>query len=163
MGIQLRIAGDVDRVEISRTIESWTVRLGYWLESIANGPTGYHGLSRQITFIEQHPAAVDDDLHYPAELDRWQWCHAIDHASSDENPPLARTMLISAERADADGDTRTAILDAATAVELSITAWLATRLGDSNSGVVDAIMRRVQMLGPRLQLARDLALIFHEA
>jgi hypothetical protein len=62
-------------------------------------------------------------------------------------------------RAEATGHWRLAVIDAATAAEVALTTGLAVRLADEASPqVVQALIERTRMLGPRLDLARDLGM-----
>jgi len=58
------------------------------------------------------------------------------------------------------GRTRSAFLDAATAVELALATWLRDRINPQRPYASTAVLKRVPMLGPRLQFARDFGLIF---
>lgn len=98
-----------------------------------------------------------DNLRQPRRVSCWQWEHVLAHVRSGDRPPLARVMLTTAKRAAASGNSRLAAIDAATAAEIALTAGLSDRLSaEATSRVVQMLIERTRMLGPRLDLAKDL-------
>jgi hypothetical protein len=92
-------------------------------------------------------------------VSRWQWEHALAHTHAGDQPPLAQVLLTTARRTAATGNARLAVIDAATAVEVALTAGLEDRLsGEASPRVVQALIKGTRMLGPRLAPAKDLGM-----
>jgi len=166
MGLRLtlpfKVDLDVDRPatdleEVYRSADDWTERLGSWLAYIVGGPTAF--LSPNLPALRSVAAPqatlLQEALYWPSAVDGWHWGHGLDHTSTGDDPPLSHVMAITAQSAAALGDTRAAVLDAVTAVELALATWLQDRVNPQRPDVRAALLKRVQMLGPRLQLARD--------
>jgi hypothetical protein len=140
--------------------------LGDWLSVFAGGPTDTLSLPGRggTEWVEtKNDAALW--VHYtlsrrrPWPVSRWQWEHALAHIHSGDQPPLALVLLASAKRAAADGNPRLAVIDAATAAEVALTHGLTDHLSaQATSQVAQVLTDRARMLGPRLQLARDLGM-----
>jgi len=66
---------------------------------------------------------------------------------------------MTAVRAALDGNPRVAVIDAATAVEIALTAGLTETLSaEASPRITKALIDRTRMLGPRLDLAKDLGM-----
>ena len=155
-------------VGFDRAVGKWKQLLRDWLSVIADGPTVFLGNLHGETVWE----SVDYDhellganylaggIYEPQRVSAWEWQHALVHANSGDEPPLARTLLTTAMRAEATGDWRLGVIDAATAAEVALTAGLSARLSaEASSQVVQALIDRTRMLGPRLDLAKDLRMM----
>lgn len=150
--------------DFSRDIDWWGYLLRDWLAVLADGPTDHlwmiatkwvdKELNENVESFRYH----EDPFHQPYPLSRWQWQHVLDHASAATEPPIARNLMVKAERAAFIGRTREAIINAATAVELAITTGLQERLFELaiTSEVIQTILAQTKMLGPRIELAKQL-------
>ena len=133
---------------------------------ISGGPTGFlasrsrarpGGLEKGYT--EQVFVNYMDNLKRPECVSRWQWEHVLAHIHAGDQPPLARALLTTARRAAATGNSRLAVIDAATAAEVALTTGLTDRLSAITSPQgTRARIDRTRMLGPRLNLARQLGM-----
>jgi len=134
---------------------------------LVEGPTDYLELARGETVWSdrEYNDKLDyasygaGDIHEPEPATQWEWNHALGHASEGDQPPIARVLLTTAQRAAAIGDWRVATVDSATAAEVALTAGLTARLATNASpDTVKARIDRTRMLGPRLRLAKDLGM-----
>ena len=147
-----------------RAVGRWKHRLRDWLSVIAEGPTDHLGPAWGETIWgspdhDRDLLYANEPTHWPQHVSRWQWEHVLEHARAGDQPPLALTLLTSAARAEATGNWRLAIIDAATAAEVALTTGLTARLSaEASPQVVQALIERTRMLGPRLHLARDLSM-----
>lgn len=65
--------------------------------------------------------------------------------------------MTTATRAAATANWRAALIDAATATEVALTTGLTARISaETSSRVAEALIDRTRMLGPRIDLAKDL-------
>lgn len=150
----------------SRAIDWWAYLLRDWLAVLADGPTDHiwmiatkwvdKELNKEVESFRFH----EGPFHQPYPLSRWQWQHALDHASACTEPSMARNLMIRAERAAFLERTREAVMDAATAVEIAITTGLHERLLELGTApeVIQIILDRTKMLGPLIELAKQLHL-----
>jgi hypothetical protein len=150
-----------------RAVGRWKHLLRDWLSVIINGPTDFlvPEWGETIWGSAKHDRellhAKDDtgELRWPESVSGWQWRHSLQHAGSGDQPSLARKLLTTATRAQATGDWRLAVIDAATAAEVALTTGLTARLTtEASPRVVQVLIERTRMLGPRLDLARDLGM-----
>jgi hypothetical protein len=150
-----------------RAVGRWKHLLRDWLSVIAEGPTDFlqPEWGETIWASQHHDRdllyAKDDtgELRWPECVSAWQWEHSLEHACSGDQPPLARTLLTTGVRAEATGHWRLAVIDAATAAEVALTTGLTARLAaEASPEVVQALIDRTRMLGPRLDLAKDLGM-----
>jgi len=107
----------------------------HWLSVIAEGPTDFlelpvRGETRWANeaYTNEIWSNYYDNLQRPQRVTRWQWEHVLAHIRAGDQPPLARVLLTTAKRAAATGNSRLAVIDAATAAEVGLTAGLADRL-----------------------------------
>lgn len=148
----------------------WRRLLSDWLSVVAEGLTSFHGPPvKGETWWESERYNQDIRTEhaflvpYPRRVSRWQWEHVFSHIRSGEEPPLSRLLLAAAEQAAATGNSRLAVIDAATAAEIALTVGLASRLSsEASPQVAQALTDRTRMLGPRLDLARDLGMAVPE-
>jgi hypothetical protein len=148
-----------------QAVAGWKHSLRDWLSVIAGGPTDFLELAPGETrwASEDHNMALwgesYDYLHEPERVSRWEWEHVLAHIRSGDQPPLARVLLTTAARAAATSNWRVAVIDAATAAEVALTTGLTAHLSaEASSQVVRALIERTRMLGPRLDLAKDLGM-----
>lgn len=153
-------------VDFSRAIELWGYLLRDWLAVLADGPTDHlwmiatKWVDKELNRNVERFRYNEDHFHQPYLLSRWQWQHVLDYASSDTEPPIARNLMVKAERAAIFGRTREAVISAATAVEFAITTAIEERLLElgTASELIEIIFARTKMLGPRIELAKQLAI-----
>jgi hypothetical protein len=154
-------------VAFDQTVKQWKQLLRDWLAVTAGGPTDSPLFYEGATLWESpkdddeifHETYLADHDHEPKPASSWAWTHAIGHASAADQPPLARALLTTAMRAAITANWRFAIIDAATAAEVALTTGLTARLSaEASPEVVEALIERTRMLGPRLGLARDLGM-----
>lgn len=150
--------------DFSRAIDLWGYSLRDWLAVLADGPTDHlwmiatkwvdKELNRDVESFRYH----EDHFHQPYHLSRWQWQRVLDYASAGTEPQIARNLMIKAERAAFIGRNREAVISAATAVELAITTGLKERLLElgTASELIEIIIAQTKMLGPRIELAKQL-------
>lgn len=164
-----RIPPGYERIAFDRQIAQWTHLLRDWLAVAAEGPTDFPDRDYYGATIWGSPEYDDEGIpyqphqsglrHRPQRVSARAWSHAIGHASAGDQPPLARALMTTAIRAAVTANWRVAIIDAATAVEVALTAGMTVRLSDeASSRVTDALISRARMLGPRLLLARELGM-----
>jgi hypothetical protein len=153
-------------IDFDHAVGQWRHLLRDWLSVIAEGPTDFLGLpvrgeTRWASegYTNEIWSNYYDNLQRPQRVSRWQWEHVLAHIRAGDQPPLARVLLTTAKRAAATGNSRLAVIDAATAAEVALTAGLADRLSaEASPQVVRALVERTRMLGPRLDLAKDLGM-----
>jgi hypothetical protein len=153
-------------IGFDHAVGQWRHLLRDWLSVMAEGPTDFlelpvRGETRWASdaYTDQVWLNYYDNLQPPQRLSRWQWEHVLQHVRSGDQPPLARVLLTTARRAAATGNARLAVIDAATAAEVALTVGLSDRLSaDASSLVVRALIDRTRMLGPRLDLAKELGM-----
>jgi hypothetical protein len=154
-------------IAFDRAIARWKHLLLDWLSVIAGGPTdflepgqgetiwGSPEPNRTLLYAPYHAG----EIHEPHRISRWEWGHALMHASSGDQPPLAQTLLTTAMRAAATGQGRLAVIDAATAAEVALTVGLTARISaQASSAIAKACIDRTRMLGRRLSLAESLGM-----
>lgn len=154
-------------LDFDEAVGHWRHLLRDWLSVLAGGPTGSldhlpvkgetqwadNGYTREIW------THYFDNRQRPRCVSRWQWEHVLAHTRAGDQPPLAQVLLTTARRAAATGNPRLAVIDAATAAEVALTAGLAGRLSaDTPPRVAQALIKRTRMLGHRLDLAKDLGM-----
>jgi hypothetical protein len=154
--------GGIDRM--SHAVVRWRRLLRDWLAVLADGPTDFLAPADQVVWVDPKPrTTILGDFYWPTPVSVWQWDHALDHVEKGDEPPLARALLTAANRAAANGDWRAAVVDAATACEVALTAAISAGLSaEASSRVTDALIRRSRMLGARLALAREIGLTVPE-
>jgi hypothetical protein len=153
-------------IEFDHAVGQWRHLLRDWLSVMAGGPTDFlelpvRGETRWASdaYTDQVWLNYYDNIQRPQRLSRWQWDHVLAHVCSGDQPPLARVLLTTARRAAATGNARLAVIDAATAAEMALTAGLSDRLSaDTSPQVIKALIDRTRMLGPRLDLAKELGM-----
>jgi hypothetical protein len=153
-------------IDFDHAVGQWRHLLRDWLSVIAEGPTDFlelpvRGETRWASegYNNEVWSNSLDNLNWPPRVSRWQWEHVLAHIHSGDQPPLARVLLATAKRAAATGNPRLAVIDAATAAEVALTTGLTDRLSaEASSQVVRVLIDRTKMLGPRLDLARDLGM-----
>ncbi len=162
-----RIPPGDEHIAFDRAVAQWRHLLRDWLAVAAEGPTDvpdrdYYGATcwgsseYDDEEIPYQPHQVGH-RHRPQRLSARAWSHALEHASAGNQPPLARALMTSAIRAATTANWRVAIIDAATAVEVALTAGMTTRLsGEASSRVTKALIDVTRMLAPRLDLAKKL-------
>lgn len=153
-------------IDFDHAVGLWRHQLRDWLSVIADGPTDFlelpiRGETRWADEEYTHQVWENyyDNVQWPQRLSGWQWEHVLAHVGSGDQPPLARVLLTTAKRAAAAGNPRLAVIDAATAAEVALTAGLADRLStEATARVTQVLMKQSRMLGPRLDLAKDLGM-----
>jgi hypothetical protein len=154
-------------LDFDEAVGQWRHLLRDWLSVIAGGPTGFldHLPVKGETqwadkgYTNEIWTYYFDNRQKPRCVTRWQWEHALAHTHAGDQPPLAQVLLTTARRAAAAGNARLAVIDAATAVEVALTAGLEDHLsGEASARVVRALIKGTRMLGPRLALAKDLGM-----
>jgi hypothetical protein len=154
-------------LDFDEAVGQWRHLLRDWLSVIAGGPTGFldHLPVKGETqwadegYTNEIWTYYFDNRQKPRCVTRWQWEHALAHIYAGDQPPLPQVLLATARRAAAAGNARLAVIDAATAVEVALTAGLEDHLsGEASARVVRALIRGTRMLGPRLALAKDLGM-----
>lgn len=153
-------------IEFDHAVGQWRHLLRDWLSVMAGGPTDFlelpvRGETRWASdaYTDQVWLNYYDNLQRPRRLSRWQWDHVLAHVCSGDQPPLAQVLLTTARRAAATGNARLAVIDAATAAEVALTAGLSGRLSaDTSPQVIKILIDRTRMLGPRLDLAKELGM-----
>jgi hypothetical protein len=154
-------------LDFDEAVGQWRHLLRDWLSVIAGGPTGFldHLPVKGETqwadkgYTNEIWTYYFDNRQKPRCVSRWQWEHALAHTHAGDQPPLAQVLLTTARRAAATGNARLAVIDAATAAEVTLTAGLEDRLsGEASARVVQALIKGTRMLGPRLALAKDLGM-----
>jgi hypothetical protein len=160
-----------EHIEFDHAVAQWRHLLRDWLTAAAEGPTDfpdrdYYGAT--IFGSSEYDGDYDgDDVPYrplqrghryrPKLLSARAWSHAIEHAGSGQQPPLARTLMTTATRAATTADWRVAVIDAATATEAALTAGLVAQLSATLSPRdVAEKLKNNRMLGKRIALARTL-------
>lgn len=158
-------------LNFDEAVGQWRHLLRDWLSVIVGGPTGFmdhlpvkgetqwadKGYSNEIWTY------YFDNRQRPRCVSRWQWEHVLTHVHAGDQPPLAHVLLTTARRAAATGNARLAVIDAATAAEVALTAGLADRLSaEATPQEARARLERTRMLGPRLQLAQALGMTLPE-
>jgi len=152
--------------DFDHAVGQWRHLLRDWLSVIAEGPTDFLDLPvrgetqwADAGYTDEVWTYYYDNLQRPQRVSRWQWEHVLAHTHAGDQPPLARVLLTTANRAVATGNPRLAVIDAATAAEVALTTGLTYRLSaEAASHVVQVLIDRTRMLGPRLDLARDLGM-----
>ncbi len=158
-------------LDFDEAVGQWRHLLRDWLSVIVGGPTGF--LDHLPVKGETHWADKGysneiwtyyfDNRQRPRCVSRWQWEHVLAHTHASDQPPLAQVLLTTARRAAATGNPRLAVIDAATAAEVALTAGLADRLSaEVSPQEAQARLERTRMLGPRLQLAQALSMTLPE-
>jgi hypothetical protein len=168
-----RIPPGDEHIDFDHAVAEWKHLMRDWLAVAAEGPTDfpdrdYYGAT--IFGSSEYDGEHDgDDVPYqplqtghryrPQPLSARAWSHAIEHASAgDQQPfPLARALMTSATRAATTADWRVAVIDAATATEIALTAGLTALSATLQSSkdkkrIADA---KDKPLGPLLVLAMD--------
>ena len=157
-----------EHIDFDHAVAGWKQLLQDWLAVTAEGLTDSAGFYAGATywgsseydnelFRQPRQAGRRDD---PRPSSPWAWTHAIDHATAGDQPPLTRALMMTATRAAATASWRVAIIDAATATEVALTAGLTNRLSAPLSApVAEAIIDRTRMLGPRIELAKALSMV----
>ena len=153
-------------IDFDHAVGLWRHLLRDWLSVIAEGPTDFLDLPVRGETRWASEAYTDaiwsnyyDNLQRPQRVSRWEWEHVLAHIRAGDPPPLARVLITTARRAAATGNSRLAVIDAATAAEVALTAGLADRLSaEASPQVVQALVKRTRMLGPRLNLATELGM-----
>lgn len=164
-----------DYIAFDHAAAQWRKLLRDWLSVAAEGPTdwmkdyygatafpgpGYDGDHDGLD-VPYEPVERGH-RHPPRRLSAWAWGHALEHASTGDEPPLSRVLMTSAVQAAMDANWRVAIIDAATATEAALTVGLVAELSKtlSPSDVTKKLdERKHRMLGNRIKLAGNLGLV----
>jgi hypothetical protein len=170
----IAISRGEEHIAFDHAVAQWRHLLRDWLAVAAEGPTGlpdrdYYGAT--IFGSSEYDGEYDgDDVLYqplesghryrPQPLSARAWSHAIEHASAGGPLPLARALMTTATRAATTADWRVAVIDAATATEVALTAGL-TALSATLQSAKDK--KRIaeakdKPLGHLLVVARDLGM-----
>lgn len=164
------IPWDQGLLNFDHAVGRWRHLLRDWLSVIAEGPTDFLDLPIRGETMWDNPGYTDavweyyyDNRQRPQRVSQWQWAHALAHTCAGDQAPLARGLLTTAKRAAATGNLRQAVIDAATAAEVALSSGLTDRLSaEASPNVVQALIDRTKMLGPRLSLAKDLGMTLPE-
>jgi hypothetical protein len=165
--VSAAIPWDGRLLDFDEAVGQWRHLLRDWPSVIAGGPTGFldhlpvKGETQWAdkSYTNEIWTYYFDNRQRPRCVTRWQWEHALAHIRAGDQPPLAQVLLSTARRAAAAGNARLAVIDAATAVEVALTAGLEDHLsGEASARVVRALIKGTRMLGPRLALAKDLGM-----
>lgn len=157
------------QIAFDHAAAQWRELLRDWLAVAAEGPTDwaqdYYGATAWDSpeyddeeIAHQFQPHQHGHRHPPRRLSAWAWSHALEHASAGDQPPLARALMTTAIRAGVTANWRVAIIDAATATEVALTAGLDTLSATLQSSKDKRRIAKTRMLGPLLTLARDLGM-----
>jgi hypothetical protein len=152
--------------DFDHAVAQWKHLLRDWLSVIAEGPTDSlkHPARSATGWSFELPRSETGmfnfgNIQLPRRVSRWKWEHVLAHTYAGDQPPLARVLLTTAKRAAATGNPRLAVIDAATAAEVALISGLTDRLSaEASPQVAQVLIDRTRMLGPRLDLARDLGM-----
>jgi hypothetical protein len=150
---------------LDKELNVWATRLQEWVSVLMQGPTGYifslGGVSWPDDFAEEiMDEAYSGGRYYePRELTTWQWLHAIGHITAGDFPPANRALLAMAMTHVRVENYRSAIMDSATAAELTLVSaiegWVRGHGGDEK--LVDLLLKG-KTLGGLVGMARDLSI-----
>jgi hypothetical protein len=156
-----------EQVEFDHEAAKWVQLLRDWLTVAAEGPTDWAEHYYGVTAFAGPGYDGDYDgldvpyqpvqrghRHPPRSMSAWAWGHALDHASTGDQPPLARTLMTTATRAAVTANWRVAIIDAATATEAALTAGLVAQMSATlPPSDIAKELKKYRMLGKRIELA----------
>jgi hypothetical protein len=163
-----RTSGEVlDQVtDLSKELNVWAARLCGWLSVLSQGPTSYVFELGSVTWPPdidhelQSDAYADGRMYEPQEVSEWQWQHALAHAENGDLPPAGRTLLAKAVSSLFEENYRSAILDAATAVELTLSKGIENKIKSHGADVkLSELLLKNKTLGALIQLAREFGLV----
>ena len=157
-----------EHIAFDHAVAQWRHLLRDWLAIAAEGPTDFPDRDYYGATIFGSSEYDDEMIAYrplqsghryrPQRLSARAWSHALGHASAGDPPPLARALMTTATQAAVAANWRVAIIDAATATEVALTAGLAALSGTLHSSEDKKRIANTRMLGPLLGLARDLGM-----
>ncbi len=131
----------------------WLERLLDWLAVLHGEPAVSISIEAPLMFLEFDPDIGPVGWHEPAHrIASATWLSAIEKASKNLEAPFSLVLLHKAAQNYFEGDYRVAVINAATALELAVTAALERVLEKSS----EPVLGQVRMLGPRLDLANKL-------
>jgi hypothetical protein len=148
--------------DLDKELNVWAARLRSWLSVLAQGPTGYMfelGIVTWPTDIQhelQSDAYAAGRLYEPRQVSEWQWRHALAHSANGDSPIAARALLATAATNTCEENYRPAVLDAATAAELTLTKGIADKIKTHGADTkLSELLLKNKTLGALIQLARD--------
>lgn len=143
----------------------WATTLHAWLSVLSSGPTDLVGnsfLTWMDWEIEVDYLSADQSSwvspETPLTLDQWKF--AVVKANENQQAPAPLTLIAAAQRAVAEGDPRSAVIDGATAVELALIAAIQKMLTAEGvrEEVQKALLKR-KTLGGLVDLAKKLGIV----
>jgi HEPN domain-containing protein len=170
LGVELQFQSDeltsdrtIDQAtSLDKELNVWASRLRGWLSVLAQGPTGYVFELGIVTWPAGIQSEMQSDayaagrLYEPRQVSEWQWKHALAHSANGDSPLAARSLLATAATNAYEENYRTAVLDAATAAELSLAKGVANKVEIHGADKkLSELLLRNKTLGALIQLARD--------
>lgn len=157
---------DIDEVaRIDRELNAWAARLHGWISVLMRGPSTYMfdigGVSWpwDVQQEMQSNAYADGRMYEPQELTEWQWRHAFEHVTVGDPAPPNRTLLARAIMQANTENYRSAVLDSATSVELTLVSAIERWGRDHGSeGRVTELLLKGKTLGGLIELASGLSI-----
>lgn len=151
----------LDRAEAGLLVHvaSWRNYLLGWLPVLHGQLAEIIEVYDPVMWLEEEPDMAPTffyEPNNPVALDTWR--HAIYHASESDEVPLTLLLVYRAFKAWQEGDHRQAVVDAASAFELTLHATLKRAIDDSDRqglGIADTILKSVT-LGRMIGLANAL-------
>ena len=150
---------------LDRELNVWATRLYGWISVLMKGPTGYMFALGRVSWQpdfqdELLPEAYSDGkLYEPQALTEWQWRHALEHVATGDLPPTNRMLLATAMTHASNESYRSAVLDSATAAELTlvnaISKWVRDHGGEDN---LVGLLLKGKTLGGLIGLAKNLSI-----
>lgn len=143
----------------------WMTTLQAWLSVLSSGPTDIAGNSFltwmdweiEVEYLstDQYSWVFPD---YPLALEQWQF--AVMKANQKLQAPAPLTLLAAAQRAIAEGDPRSAVIDGTTAVELALTEAIRAMLTaeGAREEIQNELLKR-KTLGALVELSKKLGLV----
>jgi hypothetical protein len=151
----------VDQLEsLDLAARRWSQVLMQWLEMYAGGPATYMGHGPTVDTGDNRTGELVSreyrrgDIYEPQPVTQWDWGSAIARANEGEEPPPAVALMAAARTALLTGLFRAAVVDAATAAEIALSAALWERLStDASPEIARALLDATRTFGARIDLA----------
>jgi hypothetical protein len=149
----VELVDSVPQVVVLRTLRDWGVNVVSWLRSFAEGSTDFQRFKTPVYVYPTHGQLepTDTEFSFPQRASEWDWEHAVHHASRDENPPLAASLLASANEKLQTGQTREAVFIASIAAERAVSSAFARFFADGDDRFSPSTTAPKKMFGQRLQ------------
>ncbi|MFO1434059.1 MAG: hypothetical protein U1F76_28885 [Candidatus Competibacteraceae bacterium] len=99
------LSSDDELLQFDKAVSRWMAVFGGWLAVLSGGPTSFETRESSMKWVSEdrnrdltYACYYAGEIWEPEPITRWQWHHAFQHATNNDDPPLALKLLALATR-----------------------------------------------------------------